>query len=84
MFPVFQQAKPLQHVLLSVCVFSGGVSLEKCNWSLIGQATGDIVKEVIEVDKLNEGSISVAAGKQDELSCATLGLKIKFNSIQLE
>ena len=36
-----------------------------------------IVEEVIEVDKLDEGSISVAAEKQDELSCATLGLKLK-------
>ena len=38
---------------------------KKCNWPLIGQATGDIAEEVIEVDKLDEGSIFVAAGKQD-------------------
>ena len=35
-------------------------------WCLIGRATGDIVKEVIEVDELDEGSISTAAGKRDE------------------
>ena len=40
-----------------------------------------IVEEVIEVDELDEGNISAAAGKSDilwmaELGCATLGLKL--------
>ena len=40
-----------------------------------------IVEEVIEVDELNEGNTSAAAGKKDklwmaELSCATLGFKL--------
>ena len=39
---------------------------KKCNWPLIGRATRDIVEEVIEVDELDEGSISAAAGKQNE------------------
>ena len=40
---------------------------KKCNWSLIGQATRDIVEEVIKVDELEKGSISTStAGKRDE------------------
>ena len=42
------------------------VSLEKCKWCLIGRATRDIVEEVIEVDELDKGSISTAAGKRDQ------------------
>ena len=38
---------------------------KKFKWCLIDRATRDIVEEVIEVDELDEGSISTA-GKQDE------------------
>ena len=56
-----------------------------------------IIEEVIELDELNEGNISAAAGKSDilwmsELGCATLGQKLSsathvrvsylFNNIQ--
>ena len=39
------------------------------------------MEEVIEVDELDEGNISAAAGKKDilwmaQLGCATLGLKL--------
>ena len=37
---------------------------KKCKWCLIGRATRDIVEEVIEVDELDEGSISTAAGNE--------------------
>ena len=45
-----------------------------------------IIEEIIEVDELDEGSISAAAGKYDklwmtELSCATLELKLNLNLI---
>ena len=63
----------VQHVYCcGVCV----CHYKKCNWPLIGRATIDTIEEFIEVDQLDEGSISVAVGKQDELSCATLGLKL--------
>ena len=32
---------------------------KKCNWPLIGQATVDIIVEIIEGDKLDKGSISL-------------------------
>ena len=51
-------------------VRAGGVwcvcHYKKCKWCLIGRATRDIVEEVIEVDELDKGSISAAAGKQNE------------------
>ena len=54
----------------STCTAVHGVCVvchyKKCTWPLIGQASRDIVNEVIEVDELDEGSISAAAGKQNE------------------
>ena len=32
---------------------------KKCDWSLIGRVTRDILKEVIEVDEIDEGSIKI-------------------------
>ena len=43
------------------------------------EASYDVAREVIEVDELEEGNISTAAGKQDWLSWAVphSGLKLK-------
>ena len=60
--------KPVQHLLLSmvVCGVWCVCHYKKCKWFLIGRATRVIVEDVIEVDELDEGSISAAAGKQNE------------------
>ena len=50
------------------------------------EASYDVAREVIEVDELEEGNISTAAGKQDWLSWAVplSGLKFKNEKQKLK
>ena len=48
------------------------------------EALYDVAMEVIEVDELEEGNISTAAGKQDKWAVPNSGLKLKKRKMKNE